>query len=590
MLFSAVVACSSRADQEQPAPVPAVVVDNCAPTELPLVGGGCAKVGALECGPGFSLDVDRGCTPILPTAACAKGLIAVPGDATCRPVAECGDGKWGAIPVAGTTVYVDASYVGESDGSAAKPFTAISDAINAASADAIVAIAEGTYAENVTVTRAVRLWGRCPDKVSIVGSGTFALDITASAEVHNLSITGPDVAVGVADATVLLDRVRIHDAGDRGLDVENLGKPTSVTVRDSLIESTAQIGVYSEASEVTLDRSVVRGTRGAKKGQVTEGILARGGQVSREPSGLVLRGSYIHDNTVYGVNIADSVAEITGSVVRGTKRTMTSPAAGITVQKVEGSAKPATLLVKQTLVDAIEGVGIDVASSTATIDGVTVRDITGVGAGGVLLELAEANVTNTTIVDAMGTGLEVRSAKADLSRLRVARVQYDPELSIGPGLQFTNSKGPVSEITVRETLVHDVVAAGIGAWGARLTMTDIGVHSVRAPPDGRFGDGITLSTTETGDRLDVVEATIRRAVIRDAARAGITLYAGTLRLGESVLCSPIAINTETIYATDSSGTIYSNPILLEDLGGTVCGCDTRTVCVAKSSGLAPIQR
>jgi hypothetical protein len=453
-----------------------------------------------------------------------------------------------------------------------------------------VAIAEGTYAENVSVGRFVRLWGRCPEKVSIVGSGTFAVDITTTAEVHNVSITGPDVAVGVADAKALLDHVRIHDAGDRGLDVENLGVATSVIVRDSLIESTAQIGIFSEGSDVTLERSVVRGTRGAKKGQVTEGILARGGQLNREPSALVIRGSLIDDNTIYGVNVADSIAEITGSVIRGTKRTTTSPAAGITVQRVEGSEKPPSLVVKQTLVEASEGVGIDVASATGTIDSVTVRDITGVGAGGILLELAEANVTNTTIVDAMGTGLEVRSAKTELSRLRVARVQYDPMLSIGPGLQFTNTKGPVSEITVRETLVHDVVAAGIGAWGARVTMTDIAVHSVKAPPDGRFGDGITLTTSDTAGRLDVVDATITRAVIRDAARAGITLYGGTLRLGESVLCSPIAINTETMYATDASGTVYTNAIVLEDLGGTVCGCGTQTVCAAKSSGLAPIQR
>lgn len=289
LLFSAIASCSSVESKNDPQP-PGVAVDNCPETELPIVGGGCHKVGARECGPGFAFDEDRGCNPILPASPCGPGTMAVPGDSACHPVSSCGEGTWGSIPVAAGAVFVDASYTGgASDGSAGKPFRTIQAAIDVASPGYVVAVAAGTYAEDVKLNRRVKLWGRCAEKVSIVGSATFALDITVDGEVHGIAVTGPDTAIGLAGARVIADSVWVHDAGGRGIDLEDVGGSASLTLRNSLVEGSAQIGIYAEGSNLTIERSVVRGTRGATKGEITDGVIARAGEVTHTPSQLKIR-------------------------------------------------------------------------------------------------------------------------------------------------------------------------------------------------------------------------------------------------------------------------------------------------------------
>ena len=102
---------------------PGVQDDGCPAGTLGLDDGSCRPAGIIEgeCGQGFVHDGDVGCDPILPAESCPPGRMAVPGDAECRPVMECGEGRWGDIPIEPSTEHVDASYVdGGSDGSAAR--------------------------------------------------------------------------------------------------------------------------------------------------------------------------------------------------------------------------------------------------------------------------------------------------------------------------------------------------------------------------------------------------------------------------------------------------------------------------------------
>lgn len=61
----------------------------CAPGELPLDEGACRPAGIPpgECADGFVPDDDGACSAILPAQACEKGLMALPGEMTCREVA-----------------------------------------------------------------------------------------------------------------------------------------------------------------------------------------------------------------------------------------------------------------------------------------------------------------------------------------------------------------------------------------------------------------------------------------------------------------------------------------------------------------------
>jgi hypothetical protein len=592
IVMVAVVACSSNKDDDDAPPPAPLRVDDCANGELPQIGGGCVKVGVRECGEGFTFDVDRGCNPILPAMRCGAGMMAIPGDSACRPIAECGDGKWGAIPVAAGTVYVDASYAGtDSDGTADRPFTKIQAGVDVAARDGVVAIAEGNYLESVIINRPLRLWGRCPQKVSIAGNSTFTIDIVVDAEVHNVAVTGPDTAIGTARSSVLLDHVHVRNAVDRGVDVEDVGGVTSLILRDSLIEGSGQIGLYAEGSAITIERSSIRSTRGRKPGVATNGILARAGEVSKAPSSLRVVRSFIDDNTTFGVNVADSSAVFDGCVVRGTHATDTNPAAaGITVQKIEESSSP-DITITRSLIDAHEGVGLDLSKTTATIDSVTIRDIVGVAPGGLSLENATAKVTASTIVDVQGLGVFVTSSKAELTGLHVLRTLPDRENRGGAGVMVDSDHGYASETTITNTLIAKSHAMGFGAFGSRVTLTDVAVLGVGVDSNGLFGDAIGLSTSETDGRVDVVDATITRVVVRGSARAALSVFGGNAHVAQSSFCSPLDINVERVFAVGSdTGARYEHEVFIEDLGGNVCGCGVPATCRAGSAGMTPLRR
>lgn len=228
----------------QPAGLPLDM--QCPPGERPLKGGGCQPAGVPPemCGPGFEPDGNMGCNPILPSEPCPFGLIAVPGETECHEVAPCGNGTWGDVPVDATTQFVNGAYAGnDSDGSKERPWKRIQDAVNSAEDNAIVAIAEGTYHENLNIDlQSIQLWGVCPRKVVVMGSpwGGDVINVSGVAAsgtaIHNLAISGGARGTKVTDAeNVTLDHVWIHDTNDSGVDVGPINDPTSVSLTSCLV-------------------------------------------------------------------------------------------------------------------------------------------------------------------------------------------------------------------------------------------------------------------------------------------------------------------------------------------------------------------
>ncbi len=79
-------------EETEPAPPEADPLPACEEPELALPDGSCIRPGVPHdgCGEGFVHDGVYGCEPILPAEPCPPGLMAVPGDETCRSVMECG--------------------------------------------------------------------------------------------------------------------------------------------------------------------------------------------------------------------------------------------------------------------------------------------------------------------------------------------------------------------------------------------------------------------------------------------------------------------------------------------------------------------
>src|SRR5262245_38384618 len=162
-MLLAVVLPSCGDESLETTPVPPPPDDGCAPGERPLDDGACQPAGVVACAAGFEADGTGGCRAILPAEPCPKGSMAVPGETSCREVSPCGRGKWGERPPPTGALYVDAAYLGgDGDGSEAKPYTTIEDAVLSAPRGATVVVAEGSYAEHVDLNAPITLRGRCP--------------------------------------------------------------------------------------------------------------------------------------------------------------------------------------------------------------------------------------------------------------------------------------------------------------------------------------------------------------------------------------------------------------------------------------------
>jgi hypothetical protein len=216
----------------------------CPPGEALLANGGCKPAGISpgECSKGFEHDGIDGCKPILPASECPSGQLAIPGDTSCRPVAPCGNGKWGDITIGPDTEFVDATFVGVSDGSMDKPWSKIEDAVKDAAPGATVAIAAGRYPLKVAVNKPVTIWGKCPAEVEL-GAANWVLQFNAGSSgslLRGVAVTGKHATIKSApNGKITFDQIWVHDGDDAAVNIFRSTQATGAveqTIRRSLFE------------------------------------------------------------------------------------------------------------------------------------------------------------------------------------------------------------------------------------------------------------------------------------------------------------------------------------------------------------------
>lgn len=342
------------------------------PSTQALVDGSCVTAGSEACATGFTPDGRGGCLPVLPDAPCATGQMAIPGETSCRPVAACGSGTWGDIPVESGTIYVDPSHTpAPGTGTAVDPFVNVLDALAAAPDGGMIAVAAGTIDVPLTVTKPVRIWGRCPEMVTVAGDGLSG-GVSALAdgtEFHNLAVSTNGFAFYVEAEDVLLDRVWVHDNPDAAVASVS---PASFTVRDSLIERASGLGVAGVGSRIVIERTVVREMLGNLSAP-GRAIDVEYRSFTEEPGTLTVTDSVVSGSLESGIVVIGSTGRIERTVIRNT-----APQAdgrygyGIVIQ---GAEVPSVGTIVDSYVMSSHVAGIAVFNATASVAFTTIDDV-----------------------------------------------------------------------------------------------------------------------------------------------------------------------------------------------------------------------
>jgi len=496
---------------------PGVQEDGCAAGEHAQAGR-CIAAGVPPdaCATGFAHD-GSGCTAILPELACPAGSMAIPGDAACREVAPCRGGAWGEAPAEESTEFVDGDYGGGgSDGTATKPWTNIQSGVDAAAPGAVVAIAAGSYLEDVDVSdKPVRLWGRCPGDTEIVGSGSAIGSVTiggnaSGTQIRDLAIRGAADGIalsGVQD--VIVDRVWIHGTDGRGIDAEDDLGATSLTVARSLIDGATDLGAFVEGSRAVFEASVIRGTRPRADGTSGRGLSIQANGASDRRGEATLSECVIEDNTEIGIHVSGSTLELSASVVRRTSPSKDDVGGrGINAQPDSSARLRATITIDTSCIEENHDAGVFVTGSDATISntvirdtqprpadrssgrGVTVRSTSDTGAP------ASASIVASALIGNHEAGLLVQGSDATVDALLVRDTRSRPlDGEFGRGVIVQDDPRTLRRATfaARASRVEASREGGLTAIASDITLD--GVHVVDTHPrdaDQTFGTAVEL--------------------------------------------------------------------------------------------------
>ena len=523
------------------------VFDECVQDEVPLLGGGCKRVGVEECtggikGPpnwqckhigspdeclkGWQKLKSGWCEPILPKDPCPQGTMEVIGKATCRVIGDCGSGTWGKIKTSAKTVYVDISYPNkDSDGSKAKPYKTISAALSAVSPGGHIAIASGEYNEDIAINKSVVLEGRCPQMVTVKNLGkTSNATITVYANgvtIRGLRVTGTAKGILVSNAKVVLERLAVDGCMDIGIAAVN----ADLTIRDSAVSKNTAAGAYLDSSIALFERSVVRDTKPYPSDK-TLGIGIGVTRGSQQGSTVTIRESLVDGNRTAGIVIESSTVKVEKSAVRNTRSRSSDDALGIGIQAglKHGLKLSSRLVIHESIISNNRWAGIHLLSSMATL-------------------------ADSVIVD---------------TQPQVS----DMKFGVGIRAESSSSIKLASTLSVQDSLVARNRVAGVLLFGSSATLESSVVRDTESQSsDRKYGMGIQIEVQ--GSTQLPSNLVVRDSAVVNNRVIGVALYSSTATLERSVVrdTRPSALDQMEgmgIQAVMKSGMKYGSTLKLSD--------------------------
>lgn len=543
--------------------------DSCDERSVPKPGGGCERVGVSRCAAGFRDDGRGGCDAVLPTS-CPEGLMAIPGEAACRPVSSCDAPPAGAI-------HVDAAYVGESDGTAAKPFRTIVEALSAGDT---IAIAPGVYDASLSLERPTTLVGRCAAKVDIAST----IAVRAKATLRGLSVKGID-----ASEDLLAEDVRVYEGG--------INATAGGTLRNVLVEKTVGPGVVIKGGVFVIEKSVIRDAQSASlPGYPLMAVmnLTTGEGRVRVSDSVIENG---HGDNVF----ACTALTIERSVVRGGMPFADIPSGGL---HVSGCSAPgattlrrASLEAHDILIEGGVGASLAIATADAKVARATLRrPVASASRGGIgLLAFRDTNlqVTEMIVEAAERAGVAVLGGVSEIDHVLVrdTKGQADGLFGIGVAVTPDSTTASRADATLKFVRVANARVAGIAVLGSAARVTGAAVFGALAETaTGKYGDGFAVAATGAGAVVLPAELTVDGAVVRESARVAFSTFGAKLSVSHaSAQCAPFDLDYESSFVDATGAPVGNRDPELRDNGGNACGCGAPLLCKAGSSGLEPIK-
>lgn len=543
-------------------------------------------VPADGCGDGFVHDGLGGCEAILPGTPCTGAEMAVPGDASCHPIADCGTGTWGAIPVDPTTVYVDQSFGGVPDGSAAAPYPTVQSAVDAAPGGATIAVAAGTYVEDIAVDgKSVAIWGRCPDQVTLVGvdaPGAVTLQNAPGAELHNVAVTGGRAGVLAIDsAGAVLTHLHVHDLPEPG--IAATGPPPAVTLVDSLIVDVGFYGAVSQGA-LTVTGCEVRTTQPTTTMHGL-GCYVSSASADRLPS-LEVDRSFIHHAHVLGIVALSADVAITRTVIADTNP-LPGDDRGWAIVASDQDGPPAAMTVSQTVMARNTDSNVRVFGSSVSLDAVTIEDGLANGEGyGVAVSIengvadpsimGETTLTRSVIRDMARLGLEAYHGSITADRVLVQRVSSS--IVGGPGrgifLGWSPDGSGSSTLLLERSIIEQTTKESLLALGSTVVVRDSILRDVGGARDGELAVGVSIGIDPDWP-LTPSDVLLERATVASVSGIGVFNHRSKVSLRDTIVSGHDVLGVEGIsgvglFAThdggESAGTVDVDGCLFDDNG------------------------
>ncbi|MEJ7733534.1 MAG: right-handed parallel beta-helix repeat-containing protein [Polyangiaceae bacterium] len=495
------------------------LAEDCAPGTMPRIGSAaCEPVGWHDCPAGFVADPSGwGCADVLPAEPCQGATREALGQASCVPIGDCDV----PFPPGDAALHVDPAFVGDVDPT---HFDTIGAALAAAEDGDVIAIDSGSYGENLMVAADVTLVGRC------------------AAEVEVTAPIASQPAIRVQSGTTLAARGITVRGGSPGFSVPG---SAVLSLDEVLIEGAEDEGIRAPGGEVTVQRSVVRGTVPSAPGSQTLGVMAYDGAV------VAIHDSALTENIEAGLGIIDAGTELTleDSVIRATQPQPNGDG-GIAAKAFDGSRlvlRRSALVGNRQVALMVGGPGTTaLAAQTIARDLVIDDRFEGGFAWGVVVRLgAEVDLEDFALVRTPVIGLSVEGGSA----LRGTRVVVRDGQGIGwLGVGFAGLAGQGDQLALTDSALIGNVGGEVLSIDApslvrleRVLMH--GTHGTGPSPQWPAGRGGTGVVVAQGGRGEVVDS-----ALTDGAEVGLGVVdAGSTLDATRVLVSGMAPNIGDLY-------------------------------------------